>query len=51
MPYNREISHHAPLPSGALPTRDQLDALVRRANEERARAVIRTISRLFRSKR
>jgi hypothetical protein len=51
MPYNREIAYHAPLPSGALPTREQLDALVRRANEERARAVIRTISRLFRSQR
>ncbi len=51
MPYNREISSQAPLPNGALPTREQLDALVRRANEERARAMIRTIGRLFRSKR
>lgn len=51
MPYNREILHNAPLPSGALPTREQLDALVRRANEERARTIVRTIGRLFRSKR
>jgi hypothetical protein len=51
MPYNREISHFAPLPTGPLPTHEQLDALVRRANEERARAVVRTIGRLFRSKR
>ena len=51
MPYNREISHNAPLPTGALPTQEELGALVRRANEERARAVVRTIGRLFRSKR
>lgn len=51
MPYNREISNYAPLPTGPLPTHEQLDALVRRANEERARAVVRTIGRLFRSKR
>jgi hypothetical protein len=51
MPYNREISHYAPLPTGALPTQEELGALVRRANEERARAVVRTIGRLFRSKR
>lgn len=51
MPYNREISNFAPLPSGALPTQSQLNALIRRANEERARAMVRTIGRLFRSKR
>jgi hypothetical protein len=51
MPFNREISHYAPLPSGALPTHEQLDALIRRANGERARAVVRAVGRLFRSKR
>jgi len=51
MPYNREISHKAPFPSGALPTREELDVLVRRANEARARAVVRSIGRLFGAKR
>lgn len=51
MPYNREISHNAPFPSGPLPTQDELDVLVRRANEARARAVVRGIGRLFGAKR
>ena len=51
MPYNREISNFAPLPSGPLPTHSELNELIRRANEERARHVVRTFGRLFRSKR
>jgi hypothetical protein len=51
MPYNREISHKAPLPSGPLPTQHELDTLVRRANEARARAVVRGIGRIFRGNR
>jgi hypothetical protein len=51
MPYNREISHKAPFPTGPLPTHEELGVLVRRANEARARAVVRSIGRLFGSKR
>jgi hypothetical protein len=51
MPYNRDISHKAPFPSGALPTHEELNTLVRRANEQRARAVVRGIGRLFGAKR
>lgn len=50
MPYNREISQKAPFPSGPLPTQQELDVLVRRANEARARAVVRGIGRIFRGK-
>jgi len=51
MPYNRDISRKAPFPSGALPTQEELNTLVRRANEARARAVVRGIGRLFGSNR
>ena len=51
MPFNREISHKAPFPSGALPTQEELNVLVRRANEARARAVVRGIGRIFGAKR
>lgn len=51
MPYNPDISHKAPLPSGALPTQEELNTLVRRANEARARAVVRGIGRIFGTKR
>ena len=51
MPFNRDISRKAPFPSGALPTHDELNVLVRRANEARARAVVRGIGRIFGAKR
>lgn len=50
MPYNPEIGHKAPFPTGPLPTHEELDLLVRRADERRARAVVQGISRLFGSK-
>ena len=51
MPFNRDISRKAPFPSGPLPTQDELNVLVRRANEARARAVVRGIGRIFGAKR
>mgnify|MGYP000165097639 CR=1 FL=1 len=50
MPYNREIGQKAPFPTGALPTHEQLDRVIQRANEARARAVVRGIGRLFGAK-
>jgi hypothetical protein len=50
MPYNRDIGQKAPFPSGALPTHEELNGIIRRANEARARAVVQRIGRLFRSK-
>lgn len=50
MPYNPEIGHKAPFPTGPLPTHEELDVLVRRADERRTRAVVQGISRLFGSK-
>ena len=51
MPYNREIGQKAPFPSGPLPTHQELDTLVRRATEARARAVVHGFGRIFGSKR
>ena len=50
MPYNPEIGQKAPFPSGPLPTQEELDSLVRRADERRARAIVHGIGRLFGSK-
>lgn len=50
MPYNRDTGQKAPFPTGALPTHEQLDGIIRRANEARARAVVQSIGRLFGTK-
>lgn len=50
MPYNRDIGQKAPFPSGALPTNEELNGIIRRANEARSRAMVQRIGRLFRSK-
>jgi len=47
MAYNRYIGHTAPLPSGALPTPEEMSALRHQAWERDVRKVRRAIGRLF----
>lgn len=47
MAYNREIGHAAPLPSGALPTYEELSALRHQAWDRNVRTLRQAFGRLF----
>ena len=47
MAYNRQIHSFAPLPSGPLPTQEELDALIRRANYRRHAELFTSLRRAF----
>ena len=47
MAYNRHIGHSAPLPSGALPTPEEMHALRHQAWNRDMRNVRNVFSRLF----
>ena len=47
MPYNKDISNLAPFPTGALPTDDQIAAILQRARQDRAHTIVRGLRRLF----
>lgn len=48
MPYNHDIHNLAPLPSGPLPTEQELNELNRRCRQRQAETVFRFLRRLFR---
>lgn len=48
MAYNREIHGFAPLPSGPLPTQEELNSLVRRASRQQSATLFATLRRVFR---
>lgn len=50
MPYNFDIKAAAPLPSGAIPTDEELDRLVARAHAMRSQSFARSFNRIFRRK-
>ena len=47
MVYNREIGYAAPLPSGALPTQEELNTLRHQAWDRGVRNLRRSFGRLF----
>lgn len=47
MPYNRYIGHAAPLPSGALPTEEEMATLRLQARNRDVRSLRRAMGRLF----
>lgn len=47
MPYNRDIKGVAPLPTGALPTDDQIANVINRANRDRAEFLVRGLRRFL----
>ena len=47
MAYNRYIGHAAPLPSGALPTEEELATLRHQAWNRDVRSLRRAVGRLF----
>ena len=47
MPYNRDIDHSAPLPSGALPTSEELDALISKSRQRQTQMILKALRRLF----
>tara|TARA_R110002072_G_scaffold27771_3_gene90055 strand:+ start:1951 stop:2097 length:147 start_codon:yes stop_codon:yes gene_type:complete len=47
MAYNRHIGHSAPLPTGALPTQEEMSTLRHQAWDRDVRNVRRAIGRLF----
>ena len=49
MPYNRHIGHSAPLPSGALPTEEEMASLRHRAWNRDVRGLRRAVGRLFKN--
>ncbi|MEL0111916.1 MAG: hypothetical protein VW835_09305 [Rickettsiales bacterium] len=49
MAYNRDIHHTAPLPSGALPTQQEIDALARNTRHDRTHGVFGNIRKFFRN--
>lgn len=49
MTYNREIQGFAPLPTGALPTQQEIDDLVRNARQKQTRNVFDNIRKALRS--
>lgn len=48
MAYNREIGGFAPLPSGPLPTQDELDFLARRAGRRQGATLFAALRQAFR---
>ena len=47
MPYNKDISNLAPFPNGALPTDEQIAAILERARRDRAHTIVRGLRRFF----
>ncbi|MEK9672972.1 MAG: hypothetical protein VW268_10795 [Rhodospirillaceae bacterium] len=47
MAYNRDIGYSAPLPSGALPTHDEMAVLRHQAWDREVKTFRKTVSRLF----
>ena len=47
LPFNRDIQSLAPLPSGALPTDEEVQRMVARARRDRAEFISRSFRRLF----
>ena len=47
MPYNRDIKGLAPLPSGALPTDDEIASAINKANRARAEFLVRGLRRVL----
>ncbi len=47
MTYNHDIKAVAPLPSGALPTDDEIMALIRRAHQKRSEAFANLVRNIF----
>ena len=47
MTYNQDIKAFAPLPSGALPTDDEIVALIHRAQQKRSEAFAKLVRNVF----
>lgn len=47
MPYNRDINGVAPLPSGALPTDEEIASVISKASRARAEFLVRGIRRVL----
>ncbi|MDP6389870.1 MAG: hypothetical protein QF654_08265 [Alphaproteobacteria bacterium] len=47
MTYNQDIKALAPLPSGALPTDDEIRALIHRAHQKRSEAFVKLVRNVF----
>lgn len=47
MPYNRDIRNFAPLPSGPLPTDEELSVIGRRYRHRHPSALRRAVAQLF----
>ena len=47
MPYNRNIKGVAPLPSGALPTDDEIATVISKANRARAEFLVHGLRRIL----
>ena len=47
MAYNRDIRSFAPLPSGALPTAEEIDSLTRRARRAQSEGFISGLRKVF----
>ncbi len=47
MTYNHDIKEVAPLPTGALPTDDEIMALIRRAQQKRSEAFVKLARKVF----
>ena len=47
LPFNRDIQAIAPLPTGALPTDEEIQRMVARARRDRAELFGRSFKRLF----
>ena len=48
MTYNQDIKTVAPLPTGALPTDDEIMALIRRGRQKQSAAVVELLRKVFR---
>ena len=47
MAYNREIRQFAPLPTGALPTQEEIDRLVQEARQRQSAGLFSSLRKTF----
>ena len=47
MTYNQDIKAFAPIPSGALPTDDEIAAMIGRAHQKRSEAFAKLVRNVF----
>ena len=47
MTYNQNIKAFAPLPTGALPTDDEIMALIHRGHQKQSEAIVKLVRHVF----